>query len=97
MSVLPPVWLCTGDSCDEDFDGCGDGPCTAGTNCTDLTPAEEAAQDKAFNCSACPEGYEDNDGVCVGRCWLNLFTQTMCWLVLQVMKTMTESVLVGAD
>ncbi|KAK2167507.1 hypothetical protein NP493_1273g01022 [Ridgeia piscesae] len=54
-----------GDSCDEDFDGCGDGPCTAGTNCTDLTPAEEAAQDKAFNCSACPEGYEDNDGVCV--------------------------------
>ena len=41
-------------------------------------------------------GYEDNDRVCVGRCWLILLTQTMCWLVLQVKKTMTESVLVGA-
>ena len=41
-------------------------------------------------------GYEDNDRVCVGRCWLILFTQTMYWLVLQVMKTMTESILVGA-
>ncbi|KAI0209335.1 hypothetical protein LSAT2_005978 [Lamellibrachia satsuma] len=55
----------TGESCDEDFDGCGDGPCTAGTNCTDLTPEEEAAQGSTFNCSQCPEGYEDNDGVCV--------------------------------
>ncbi|KAK2167442.1 hypothetical protein NP493_1275g00055 [Ridgeia piscesae] len=55
----------TGDSCEEDFDGCGDGPCTAGTNCTDFTPAQEAAQDRAFSCSECPGGYEDNDGVCV--------------------------------
>ena len=40
-------------------------------------------------------GYEDNDGVCVGR-WLEvLFTQTKYWLVLQVMKTMMASVLVG--
>ena len=22
-------------------------------------------------------GYEDNDRVCIGRCWLNLITQTM--------------------
>ncbi|KAI0230808.1 hypothetical protein LSAT2_018833 [Lamellibrachia satsuma] len=55
----------TGESCDKDFDGCGDSPCTAGTNCTDLTPEEEAAQGTSFTCSECPGGYEDNDGVCV--------------------------------
>ncbi|KAI0233502.1 hypothetical protein LSAT2_016254 [Lamellibrachia satsuma] len=55
----------TGEHCDMDFDGCGDGPCTAGTNCTDLTPEEEAAKGAAFTCSQCPQGYEDNDGVCV--------------------------------
>ena len=60
-----------------DFNGCGDGPCMAGTNCTDLTPEEEAAQGAAFTCSQCPQGYEDNDGVCVGTShlivMLNLF------------------------
>ena len=61
-------WHVPGAHCTEDFDGCGDGPCTAGTNCTDLTPQEEADQGTAFNCSQCPPGYEYSDGVCVGGC-----------------------------
>ena len=58
--------LFVGESCEEDFDGCADSSCTAGTNCTDLTPQQEAVSGRAFNCSACPGGYEEDDGVCVG-------------------------------
>ena len=55
-----------GSSCADDIDGCGDNPCTVGTNCTDLTPTQQAAQNKAFQCSDCPDGYIDDDGICVG-------------------------------
>ena len=56
----------SGEACDEDFDGCEDSPCTAGTNCTDMSPSQEDALGTAFNCSECPLGYKDNDGICVG-------------------------------
>ena len=55
-----------GSSCADDIDGCRDNPCTVGTNCTDLTPTQQAAQNKAFQCSDCPAGYIDDDGICVG-------------------------------
>ena len=55
-----------GSSCAFDIDGCEDNPCTVGTNCIDLTPNEQAAQNKAFQCSDCPGGYFDDDGICVG-------------------------------
>jgi len=58
--------VCVGESCEEDLDGCADNSCTAGTNCTDLTPQQQVVTGRAFNCSACPGGYEEDDGVCVG-------------------------------
>jgi len=67
---LPPLnsWhQLTGDTCADDFDGCADNPCTAGTNCTDLTPTEQVAQGKTFVCTGCPDGFEKDAGICVGR------------------------------
>ena len=55
-----------GDNCNDDLDGCADHPCIVGTNCTDLTPVEQVAQNTAFTCSECPHGYTKNDGICVG-------------------------------
>ncbi|KAI0233186.1 Mucin-like protein [Lamellibrachia satsuma] len=54
-----------GDFCELDLDGCQDNPCTEGTNCTDVTPAEQVASGKSYNCSACPEGTEDDEGICL--------------------------------
>ena len=68
------IAIFAGAHCSEDFDGCEVGPCTAGTNCTDLTPEQEAAQGTAFHCTPCPQGYEKSDGVCVGTCHCMLFS-----------------------
>ncbi|KAK2180866.1 hypothetical protein NP493_421g00002 [Ridgeia piscesae] len=54
-----------GDHCESDFDGCQDNPCTEGTNCTDLSPSEHIVSGKTFNCSECPPGTEDNEGICL--------------------------------
>ncbi|KAK2181215.1 hypothetical protein NP493_406g02023 [Ridgeia piscesae] len=54
-----------GTSCADNFDGCQDNPCTMLTNCTDLSPSEQATQNKAFTCSECPTGYIDDYGICV--------------------------------
>ena len=67
VAVFDSVIVFAGESCSEDFDGCEDTPCTAGTNCTDLSPTQEETLGTPFNCSQCPQGYEDNDGICVGR------------------------------
>ncbi|KAK2171661.1 hypothetical protein NP493_1037g00031 [Ridgeia piscesae] len=55
----------TGSRCADDIDGCDDNPCTVGTNCTDLTPAEHVTQGRAYVCTDCPIGYVDDDGTCV--------------------------------
>ena len=55
-----------GSSCADDIDGCGDNPCTVDTNCTDLMPAQQVAQNKAFQCSDSPNGYIDDDRISVG-------------------------------
>ena len=58
-------WL--GDRCDEDTDGCTDDPCKSiGTNCTDLTPEEEAEMGVAYVCADCPTGLRKTDGACTG-------------------------------
>ena len=36
------------------------------TTCTDLTPSEQVIQNKAFKCSDSPDGYTEDDGICVG-------------------------------
>ncbi|KAI0208521.1 hypothetical protein LSAT2_006799 [Lamellibrachia satsuma] len=54
-----------GDYCELDMDGCQDNPCTGGTNCTDLTPEEQVVSGVSFNCSECPTGTEDDDGICL--------------------------------
>ena len=59
--------LVLGESCELDKDGCADGPCSSAQNCTDLTPAEEQARGIAFECSECPDGYDDVNGICVGK------------------------------
>ena len=56
-----------GDHCESDFDGCQDNPCTEGTNCTDLSPSEHIVSGKTFNCSECPPGTEDNEGICLRK------------------------------
>lgn len=55
--------------CDEDYDGCANRPCLTGTECFDLTPEEQVAAGKAFNCSSCPEGYAEDftDFNCIGE------------------------------
>ena len=61
------MWLdCgSGDNCQLDLDGCQDNPCTEGTNCTDVTPVQHVATGGAYNCSQCPAGTEENDGICL--------------------------------
>ena len=54
-----------GDYCESDLDGCQDNPCTEGTNCTDVNPAEQVIGGKSYTCSECPAGTEDNEGVCL--------------------------------
>ncbi|KAK2152978.1 hypothetical protein NP493_2378g00005 [Ridgeia piscesae] len=54
-----------GDNCESDMDGCQDNPCTAGTICTDVSPAEQVASGKSHICSECPAGTEDNGGICL--------------------------------
>ena len=54
-----------GDHCELDLDGCQDNPCTAGTNCTDVTPAEQVARGRSYNCTECPEGTENNGEICL--------------------------------
>ena len=59
--VLP---LLAGDYCEADYDGCQDNPCTAGTNCTDLTAAEEVSTGRQYNCSECPPGTKKDGDAC---------------------------------
>ena len=59
---LPP-----GGFCEMETDGCTDRPCSVGTNCTDLSPAEQVQFSRAYNCSKCPAGYVEDDSICVGQ------------------------------
>ena len=61
------ILLLLGDSCEIDKDGCADTPCSPIQNCFDLTPSEEQTYGRGFNCSACPDGYDDIEGICVGN------------------------------
>ncbi|XP_033729896.1 mucin-like protein [Pecten maximus] len=48
----------TGHHCELDFDGCQGAPCVSwGSNCTDLTPAEQRQNKHPYRCSECPSGY----------------------------------------
>lgn len=48
-----------GQFCENDFDGCEE-PSPCPVNCTDKTPAEHKAQNKAFACVGCPTGLAMN-------------------------------------
>ena len=85
------VFICfEGDFCNEDYDGCGNKPCLAGTNCTDLSPAEEVLAGKGFNCSTCPVGYFEDltDFNCIGEYmqWSNTYLSPKLFLILQNSK-----------
>ena len=60
MSIL-------GNYCEIDKDGCADSPCSPVQNCTDLIPEDEQFFGRGFNCSECPDGYNDLDGICIGE------------------------------
>eukprot|EP00105_Crassostrea_gigas_P016588 XP_011434026.1 PREDICTED: fibrillin-2-like isoform X1 [Crassostrea gigas] len=53
-----------GDDCENDADACTQNPCPLGRNCTDLTPQEEVALGRGYNCSDCPAGFADIDNKC---------------------------------
>ncbi|XP_046546605.1 mucin-like protein [Haliotis rubra] len=57
----PSGWL--GSTCDIDFNGCQPNPCPTGTNCTDLSPAEQQRLGRPNNCT-CREGFSLSDGKC---------------------------------
>ena len=50
-----------------DTDGCSDAPCSLRRKCSDLTPTEENALGRAYNCSECPSGYTNNETECMGK------------------------------
>ena len=79
-----------GSRCADDIDGCEDNPCTEGTNCTDLTPAEHVTQSRAYVCTDCPIGYIDDDGTCIGsykQISPRLSTYTIQWNGIWVVPT----------
>nr|XP_022292249.1 mucin-4-like isoform X6 [Crassostrea virginica] len=53
-----------GDDCENDTDACTQNPCPLGRNCTDLTPQEEVALGRGYNCTDCPAGFQDIDNKC---------------------------------
>ena len=70
--------LLAGDYCEADYDGCQDNPCTEGTNCTDLTAAEEVSTGRQYNCSECPPGTKKDGDACYrkySRCNLCMLFQ----------------------
>ena len=56
-----------GDDCENDTDACTQNPCPLGRNCTDLTPQEEVALGRGYNCTDCPAGFQDIDNKCEGK------------------------------
>lgn len=55
-----------GDDCENDEDACLQNPCPLDRNCTDLSPEEETALGRGYNCTPCPSGYQDIDNKCEG-------------------------------
>ena len=74
LILIVHITLVLGESCELDKDGCADGPCSDVQNCTDLTPAQEQERNIAFECSECPDGYNDVGGICVGKLKTKLMT-----------------------
>ena len=70
----------TGQDCQNDTDDCAEIPCALGRNCTDLSPEDEAAFGRGYNCSDCPAGFAEVDEKCEG----NLRFQTLICGVLQL-------------
>ena len=67
------------------MDGCQDNPCTGGTNCTDLTPEEHVVSGVSFNCSECPTGTEDDDGICLREYHLMEYIgECMCIRIIKI-------------
>ena len=66
INIMIHAFVLKGDYCDEDQDGCADNPCSPVQNCTDLTPSEAENLGRGFSCSECPDGYTDNNGICIG-------------------------------
>lgn len=64
--VYQTIFLYIGDSCSEDQDGCADSPCSPVQTCTDLLPDETMKLGRGFNCSKCPEGYTNDNAICIG-------------------------------
>ena len=56
----------TGDNCELDFDGCSYQPCSVGQDCIDYNATYHQFQAKAYECSACPDGYDTNNDRCQG-------------------------------
>jgi len=63
-----------GDDCETDFDGCSLDGFSEGTNCTDVTPAEQQARNVSYICTDCPSGYVLEGTKCNG----NLTISQLC-------------------
>ena len=66
IKIITNVFILKGNYCNNDQDGCADNPCSPVQNCTDLLPSEAEKLGRGFNCSECPDGYTDNNGICIG-------------------------------
>ncbi|KAK3103588.1 hypothetical protein FSP39_020372 [Pinctada imbricata] len=53
-----------GTSCENDEDGCADGPCFTGVSCTDVPASQLASNPNPFICGSCPIGLEGNGQTC---------------------------------
>lgn len=62
------MYYFSGDDCENNANACTQSPCPLGRNCTDLTPQEEVALGRGYNCSDCPAGFADIDNKCEGTC-----------------------------
>lgn len=63
----------SGLNCELDTNACINEPCPLLRNCTDLTPEEENRLGRGYNCSDCPNGYNDIDNKCedINECQAN--------------------------
>ena len=79
-----------GADCEIDFNGCSYEPCSWRRNCIDLNATSHMLNGKAYECTPCPDGYDQIDERCQGKMTFVSFAN-----LLTVQKLIQKSPYVG--